>query len=238
MRTEAVFFDLDNTLYSYDRGADAAEAALGAYIERQFGIPGEEAIAQIYEVMRRLTLEMGVKQAATHDRMIRFQRFLQERKLPIFPYAGIMYDLYWGTLLETVNPEPGVHELIRELRRRNLFIGCGTNMTSRMQYLKIQKLGMGSLIDDMITSEEACTEKPDPEFFRYCADKHGFAPEHCVFIGDNYSIDVQGSMAAGMHGILYQTPELAARHCTVGPEQETITDYRDLEKCLQMILGK
>lgn len=232
---KVIFFDLDNTLYSYDHCAELADEAIENFCARQFGIPREETAAEVPAVMNRIIEEMGPEQAATHDRLLRFKRFLQDHSLPIFPYAGIMYDLYWDTLIGAAKPEPGAWELLMELRRQGWYIACATNMTSLIQYRKIRKLGMGSLLDDLLTSEEACTEKPFPAFFRFCAERVGVPPEACVFVGDNFRLDVLGSEAAGMHGIHYQTPDLALRHRKADPGYPVIRDYRDTEDCIRII---
>jgi putative hydrolase of the HAD superfamily len=234
---KAVFFDLDNTLYSYDHASEPADRAVQNFCLRQFGIPAAETAAGITDTMNLLIEEMGWKQAATHDRLIRFSRFLQNRSLPSLPYAGMMDELYWDTLIAAAVPEKGAWQLLAYLKEKGYFIGCATNMTSLVQYRKLKKLGMETLIDMLITSEEACTEKPDPEFFRFCAARAGVKPEECVFIGDNYRLDVQGSEAAGMTGIHYQTDDLALRHKRGAAGCRLITDFTDLEQCMSQIEG-
>ena len=232
---KAVFFDLDNTLYSYDNADEAAQRALNEFCARQFGLSKEFTERKIHEMMDLLIEEMGWRQAATHDRLIRFSRFLQEIGQPIFPYAGMMYEIYWDTLIQNMKPEKGVYRFLEALKGRGYDVACATNMMSQMQYRKVQKLGMGSLLEDLITSAEVCTEKPDPEFFRFCVKKAGFQPEECVYIGDNYRLDVLGSRAAGLLGIHYQTEELARRHRQADPGIPVIRDYSDIEKNLSMI---
>lgn len=232
---KAVFFDLDNTLYSYDNADDMAQRSLNRFCARQFGLSEEFTGRRIHEIMDQLIGEMGWKQAATHDRLIRFSRFLQDIGQPVFPYAGMMYETYWDTLIQSMTPEKGVYRFLEELKRRGYYVACATNMLSWIQYRKVRKLGMGGLLEDLITSAEVCTEKPDPEFFRFCVKKAGFQPDECVYIGDNYRLDVLGSREAGLYGILYQTAELAARHEGAEPGAAVIRDYSELEKNLKLI---
>ncbi|MGN0362801.1 MAG: HAD family hydrolase [Bilifractor sp.] len=235
---KAVYFDLDNTLYSYDHADAAAAARVQAYCKEQFGLEREYTHRKITEIMNGLIDEMGWKQAATHDRLIRFSRFLQEIGQPVFPYAGIMYSLYWDTLIDNMVPEKGVYAFLQMLRQRGYYVACATNMLSAVQYRKIRHLGMGSLLDDLITSAEACTEKPDPEFFRFCVRKAGFAPEECVYIGDNYRLDVLGSAEAGLHAILYQTQDLAKRHEGAPAGIPVICDYTETVRNIKLIEGQ
>ncbi|MDO4622294.1 MAG: HAD family hydrolase [Eubacteriales bacterium] len=237
MKKRAVIFDLDNTLYNFDRTHALGLDAAAAYCSEQLQMEPAYMKRRLAQVMDELVDEMGWKAAATHNRLIRFQRLLQEEGFPIFPHAGRMYDLYWNTLIDASVPEKGLIDFLEELKKRGYLILCGTNMTATIQYRKIEKLGLGKYFDDMIASEEACTEKPDPEFFRFIAGKHHLQPEECVFIGDNFSLDVMGSASAGMQGILYQTPELACEHCNVGPEYPKITDYTDQTYIFSLIEG-
>lgn len=236
-KAEAIFFDLDNTLYSYDHTSELADRAIGEYGRMQFGIPAEQIIRETYESMNEIIDRMGESDAAVHDRLLRFKNVLVKHHLPVFPHAREMYELYWGTLLENMTQEPGAFAFLTELKKRGYRLYCATNMTSRIQYMKIQKLGMGSLFTDIITSEEACAEKPQKAFFLYCAGVVREKPEDCIFIGDNYRLDVLGSESAGMRGIHYQTEDLAQRHRKADPGVPVITDYRDLDRCMALITG-
>ena len=48
---KAVFFDLDNTLYSYDNADEAAQRALNEFCARQFGLSKEFTERKIHEMM-------------------------------------------------------------------------------------------------------------------------------------------------------------------------------------------
>ena len=43
--------------------------------------------------------------------------------------------------------------------------------------------------------------KPDPAIFHLACEKSGQRPSECWYIGDNFKVDVQGSLAAGMMAI-------------------------------------
>ena len=238
MGLRAVWFDFDNTLYDYDVCHEAALAAVLDYCSLQFGMSREEAAEEIESSRKKLMEDMGWRSAASHSRVIRFRRFLVKQNLPVFPYTGILSDLYWDRFLEEMKPEAGVFSFLEELKRRGIFAAAATNMTTEMQYRKAEKLGLGRFLADMITSEEAGTEKPDPEFFRYVCRARGFAPEECAFIGDNYRLDYQGAEAVGMRGILYCSPLLEARGYLPAEKCRVIRDYRETEKNLSLLLER
>lgn len=235
MSIKAVYFDFDNTLYDYDGCHRTAIAAVHDYCALQFGMTREAAAEQIETARRELMADMGWRSAASHSRVIRFRRFLVSQGLPVFPYTTLLTDLYWNTFLAEMQPEEGIVPFLLALKRKGYFVAAATNMTTLDQYRKADRIGIGRFLEDMITSEEAGTEKPDPAFFAYVCRAHGYAPEECAFIGDNYRLDYLGAEAAGMHGILYCTPKLEAAGYRPGEECRMITDYREIEKNLALL---
>ena len=62
--------------------------------------------------------------------------------------------------------------------------------------------------DEMVFSYQAGMAKPDPNIYRYAADKLGVAPHECVMI-DDIERNCQGAREAGMQALQYETlPQL------------------------------
>ena len=76
-------------------------------------------------------------------------------------------------------------------------------MTADRQFDKLIRLGLGSYIDFMVTSEEVNAEKPDARLFKACAEKAGCEAAECVFVGDSLRGDVQGALDAGMKAVWF-----------------------------------
>ena len=53
---------------------------------------------------------------------------------------------------------------MKELKKRKIRIGIGTDMTAYVQYRKLEAIGVTSYIDFIVTSEEAGAEKPHYHF--------------------------------------------------------------------------
>ncbi|MCD7830248.1 MAG: HAD-IA family hydrolase, partial [Clostridiales bacterium] len=146
--------------------------------------------------------------AAIHNRLIRYQNILERLGKPR-GRALRMSDLYWNTLLDAMEPSPGALETVRQLKAQGLKIGVGTDMTARMQFIKLERLGLLPYIDFLVSSEEAQAEKPAPALFDLCVEKAGVRPAECLFVGDNLEKDVHGAQAAGLHALWYR-PQGAA----------------------------
>lgn len=205
---KAVIFDLDNTLYSYDRAHAAAWAALCRLAREDLGLEEERFRALHDEASRVLTRRCGGG-PAIHNRLIRFQILLELAGLPIGG-APALADCYWRTLLAHLEPEPGAAETLQILRAMGLRIGVGTNMTADRQFEKLRRLGLQPYVEFLVTSEEINAEKPDPRLFGLCAEKAGVPPRDCAFVGDSLQKDALAARAAGMRGIWYHPAPLPA----------------------------
>ena len=149
---KAVIFDIDNTLYGFDRANEAGIAAVAEYACRELNISAEDFSALHKKTQERLNQRMG-KVAATHNRLIRYQNMLEELHLPLSPHVLNMEALFWDTLLEKAELTEGAEELFRTIKRMGLLIGIGTNMTARMQFRKLEKMGLLPSTDFVLTSE-------------------------------------------------------------------------------------
>ncbi len=194
---KAVIFDLDNTLYAYDPAHAAGFSAVTEYAEKEFGI-APERFRELHSLADRvLRAHAGEGSAAIHSRLIRYQLLLEGEGLPI-THAPRMAARYWEAFLAQVKPEPGTRETLELLRDSGLRLGLGSNMTAGRQYEKLERLGLLSLMDFMVCSEEAGAEKPERRLFDLCAQKAGCRAEECLFVGDDVERDIRGAQAAGM----------------------------------------
>lgn len=193
---KTVIFDIDNTLYSYDDAHKQAFSALLDYAEELLDISREDFRCLHKETQTRLKTRMG-SVSTIHNRLIRYQNMLEFLHKPIY-HALTMNDLYWNTLLEFAVPTEGAAETMKALKKQGISIGIGTDMTARLQFEKLRKLGLETYVDFMVSSEEAQAEKPDPAMFLLCIEKAGCAPEECLFVGDSLKKDVLGPMSVGM----------------------------------------
>ena len=198
-----VIFDIDNTLYSYDKGHGEGMKQLYGYMKEQFGIEQEEFQSMVRISNQEITDRLGKDNAAIHSRSIRFQNLLEKWGKPLFPHVQAMYHVYWDTLLKVSGPEPGAVACMQELKSMGIRIGIGTDMTAMMQYEKLSAFGFAPYISHIVTRQEAGVEKPHPEFMKLCIKKAEARPEECVFVGDNLKKDACGASACGMHGVWY-----------------------------------
>lgn len=199
---KAVIFDVDNTLYNFTKAHRAAFRALAAYAGERLGLSGESFEQLHRETAEELRAYMG-EVAALHNRCIRYQVMLEKLGLPLYPHVLEMEGLYWDTLLREAVPSVHAKETLRSLKDRGIRIGVGTDMTARMQFRKLETLGMLAYVDFLVSSEEAGAEKPSLSFFARCVEKAGFGKKECLFVGDSLRKDVLGALDAGLQAVWY-----------------------------------
>lgn len=200
---KTVIFDIDNTLYDFDRANLCGMEAVQEYCQTVFGLEGETFRDYYQKAWKLEAGRVGTDTASIHNRLIRFQCMMELLGQPVFPHARSLCRKYWDTILDKITPFSGTVKLFQNLKAKNIRIGIGTDMTAYVQYRKLEVLGLSPYIDMVITSEEAGVEKPHPKFFGLCVEKAGCPAEECAFIGDSLEKDVEGAIASGLHGIWY-----------------------------------
>ena len=221
--THCVLFDLDDTLYGFDPAAAHAIDAASAAAERLLGIPAADARADYHRLLREQQTETP-DDAGCHSRLIRYQRMLEERGLPL-RFADELTNVYWQAFLDASVVFPDAAATLDGLRARGIRIGLGTNMTADWQHRKLVRLGLIDRFDFIVSSEEAGGEKPSPRFFALCERKARCPAAECLFVGDNLRYDVFGALAAGMQAVWLQ-PDPAKR--AAHPEVRAIGTLADL----------
>jgi putative hydrolase of the HAD superfamily len=76
-----------------------------------------------------------------------------------------------------------------------------TNRNHEQQRAKIKKIGLDALLDCIFTSERTGYAKPAPEAFLNPCRNMKISPAQALYVGDNYSVDVEGAKNAGLQAI-------------------------------------
>ena len=108
------------------------------------------------------------------------------------------YDLTFGNFNVIF---PNSVPLLKELRNRGYITGVITNGPANLQGHKLEMSGLMPYLDTVVISGAVGVHKPDPELFRYTADKLGLKCEECVYVGDHPINDIKGALDAGMRAI-------------------------------------
>ena len=190
---KAVIFDLDNTLYDYDAAERPAMEALVKRGSELLGVPGME-FSMHYEAAKTAVRARHAGRSEEHNRMLYCQKVVELLGKSPLLYAMELYDVYWDALLSRMELYEGAMDFLKELKEKGIRIGICTDMTTHIQYRKIERLGIGPYIDCIVTGEEARCEKPNAVLFQMMLDKLGVMTQEAVYIGDSRERDVQGAL--------------------------------------------
>lgn len=229
----AVIFDLDGTLYDYNTLEKEAFAAVADLVLEKIGV-SEEQYGKAFGRARMEVKKILGDVAASHNRMLYFQKTMEFLDIrPLFLTLE-MYEKYWGTFLDKMVLYPGARDFLDELYERHIRIGICSDMMAHVQHKKLVALGLQDDIDCLVTSEEAGVEKPSREVFEICLRKLRLKPEEICFVGDTYEKDVKGPLEMGMHAVWFCPEEEEALKQGVKENScVSVKNYEELRKVFE-----
>src|SRR5262249_38401048 len=98
-------------------------------------------------------------------------------------------------------PVPGVREALTALAHSGYRLAVVFDSDGRAEWL-VGRVGLAREFEFVVDSAEVGFDKPDARIFRLACERFGLAPEHCAYLGDVMTIDVEGSARAGLRPIL------------------------------------
>jgi len=106
---------------------------------------------------------------------------------------------------------------------KDVQLGVISNGDYKHQIDKLKRVGLVDYFLTVVTSGEVGYSKPDKRIFIEACKKLGKTPEQCNYVGDDLTIDISGSNAAGLKGIWLNRKQENA-------EQKNIVSIEDLYK--------
>ncbi len=220
MPPAAVLFDLDDTLYPYRPCNEAGKKAAHERA-RTLGYEVDAAAFETcYQRGRREVKRDIDGRAAAHDRALYFKRALKlSTGEPQLDHAHDLGRAYWEAYLEAMELFDETIPTLETLGERDIAIGITTNLTTRIQLAKIDRLGLAQYVDAFVTSEEVGREKPASVMFTVPLARLDCRPSEAVMVGDNPNADIAGANAVGLETVLLEHDERSGSE-TVGSEPD------------------
>lgn len=95
---------------------------------------------------------------------------------------------------------PQILPMLQDLKNRGIKIGLITNCFSEEAQL-IRRSVLFPLFDAPCLSYEAGVRKPDPAIYRACLAQLGLPAEHCLYVGDGGSQELETARLLGMQAV-------------------------------------
>ena len=109
----------------------------------------------------------------------------------------------WSVMPDQVPPA------LRRLCAAGYRLGLISNTEDNLRPV-LARTGLDAYFESLVLSSEVGSEKPDPAIFREALGQMAVSPEHAIFVGDFYSIDVVGARGVGITPILLDARRLSA----------------------------
>ncbi len=232
---DAVLFDTDNTLYSYQEAHDAAMSAIRNKVSNTFSISPEEFNDSFSRARNEIKSRLG-NVAASHSRLLYIQRMLELMGLGSQILLALDFEqTYWRTFLSNAIVFEDVKEALDDLRMLGIPTAVVTDLTSQIQFRKIIYFDLDRYFKFIVTSEEAGFDKPHSAPFQLALEK--MQPKgNCIWmIGDNPTSDIRGSR---MH-INAITIQKIHKGVNIGKGDEepdaSFNEFSELRKLINMI---
>ena len=206
---KAIIFDLDDTLYDYEKIHPLAVEKLRAFACERLCV-GEREFNEAFDWAKKETKSRLEGTGASHNRMLYAQKILERLGKNPVDCALEMYECYWSFMLSAMKVRDGTIPLLVRLKNDGVKIAVCTDLTAHIQHRKIRKLGLAPYIDALVTSEEAGAEKPSEKMYSLVFEKlsleiPNLQKSDCLFVGDSKEKDVDAPKQFGMDALLFTT---------------------------------
>ena len=207
-----IFFDLDNTLWDFDRSSILAfDKIFEIFNLINYGIPSAKDFHKTYFDHNNKLWDLYRKGEIDKD-FLKIERF----RLPLKDYGivddklaidlGESYTDYAARLVALV---PNTMEVLNYLKEKNYNIHLITNGFLEVQSIKMQASGLDKMIDHSFVSEVVGFKKPDHRIFFHAMDAVGGNIKNSVMIGDDLSVDIIPAKEIGMKHIYFNRKKIS-----------------------------
>jgi len=193
-----VFFDLDHTLWDFDRNSGLTFRKILA--ENDMAVP-LDAFLEVYVPLNLEYWKQYRENRITKDelRYLRLRKTFDELQVDITDaLIHLLAERYIEELTSFSHLLPDAREALDYLHPQYR-LHIITNGFHEVQDRKLRNSGIHMYFTQVINSEMAGVKKPDPYIFRLALERAGTTPEKSLMIGDNLEADILGARAVGLH---------------------------------------
>lgn len=197
-----VFFDLDHTLWDFDRNSALA-------FERVFKSYGISLVLkefiEVYE-----PINFGYWKLYREDKVSKLE-LRRGRFREAFAPFGIRYsdedlDILAGSYIDELPKDnyllDGAIEVLEYLQN-TYSLHIITNGFAEVQELKLQNSQIAHFFRTVTTSEEVGLKKPHPVIFKTALEKASVDAQKSIMIGDTFEADIMGAEQVGMDTLFF-----------------------------------
>jgi putative hydrolase of the HAD superfamily len=204
-KLEHIFFDLDRTLWDFERNSKSALIQLFGELKLDGYVADFDTFHAAYRKINAGYWDNYAKGKVSKENL-RIGRF--HDTLVHFGIDNAQLSLELANGYVKVSPYqthlfPGTKEILQQLNDQNYRLHIITNGFKEVQFIKLENSGLRHFFDDVLCSEEVGKNKPNPEIFQAALQRTNAKSSTSLMIGDDFEADVLGAERCGIRGILF-----------------------------------
>ncbi len=204
-----LFFDLDRTLWDFDRNSrEALRMIFDEHARPELNEPvGVDAFIAEYErENERCWAEYQAGRMTQAElRPTRFRRTLEALGMEASTLREDLSHALGQAYVERSpflpHLIPGAMEVVETLKSNGHRLFIITNGFEEVQHIKMEHSGLKPHFEQVFTSDALGHKKPAPEAFHASLKAAASRPEDAVMIGDDLAADVVGARQVGMRAV-------------------------------------
>lgn len=224
-KVEHIFFDLDHTLWDFERNSAAAfQVLLG-----QLAIPVDvEVFHRVYSPINEAYWELYRKGLISQEalRLGRLRDSFQQLDITVGEsLIQQASEAYIDLLTTFTHLMPGTVELLDYLKP-NYTLHIITNGFREAQARKLAHSSLVTYFDQVVDSESVGVKKPHPLIFESALQRASAQKETALMVGDHLEADVLGALALGWQAVHYDPFGIQNHtHCPIIDDLRTLKNW-------------
>lgn len=206
-----IFFDLDNTLWDFDRNSSETLYELyDKYKLGDLGIEKPEHFIVKYQERNAMMWEQYRLGKIDKDtlRNKRFEFTFWDMGIEAVEQIAAQLSHDYVTAAPKRNHLfPDAYEVLDYLYQKYV-LHIITNGFHEAQFVKLDGTGIRKFFQNIIISEHVGFKKPDVNIFNYALESAKTVASECIMIGDGLEVDVLGAIKAGWDAVYFNPKKI------------------------------
>lgn len=197
-----VFFDLDHTLWDFDR--NSALTFRKILTEHSMDVALDDFLKAYVPINLEFWKHYRENRISKEElRFLRLKRTFDSLGFHVSSdIIKLLAEQYIEQLTSFNHLLPYAREILEYLKP-SYRLHIITNGFHEVQERKLRNAGIQGYFIHVINSEMAGVKKPDPYIFNLALKRAAVVPEKALMIGDSIEADILGARAVGLHALHY-----------------------------------
>jgi putative hydrolase of the HAD superfamily len=200
MEIEHVFFDLDHTLWDFEKNSGLTFERI--FIENKIDVKIDDFL-KVYVPLNLAYWKLYRNEKVSKEEL-RYARLKKSFDAINYTISDTLIDKlateYIENLAEFNHLFDGTFELLDYLKEKYT-LHIITNGFEEIQSKKMVNSKLYDYFDQIITSESVGVKKPNPKVFNFALESAKATKENSIMIGDSLEADIQGALNVGLKAI-------------------------------------